>query len=52
MFGPFWSVWCKMALAEVDVSLPYRPKGIKHFEGECMPKVLFESQTLIIAICF
>ena len=22
MFGPFWSVWCKMALAEVGVSLP------------------------------
>ena len=22
MFGPFWSVWCKMALAEVCVSLP------------------------------
>ena len=21
MFGPFWSVWCKMALAEVGVSL-------------------------------
>ena len=23
MFGPFWSVWCKMALAEVGVSLPW-----------------------------
>ena len=22
MFGPFWSVWCKMALAEVGMSLP------------------------------
>ena len=22
MFGPFWSVWYKMALAEVGVSLP------------------------------
>ena len=22
MFGPFWSVWCKIALAEVGVSLP------------------------------
>ena len=22
MFGPFWSVWCKMALAEVGESLP------------------------------
>ena len=22
MFGPFWSVWSKTALAEVDVSLP------------------------------
>ena len=22
MFGPFWSVWCKMALVEVGVSLP------------------------------
>ena len=22
MFGPFWSVWCKTALAEVGVSLP------------------------------
>ena len=22
MFGPFGSVWCKMALGEVDVSLP------------------------------
>ena len=22
MFGPFWSVWCKMALAEVGGSLP------------------------------
>ena len=21
MFGPFWSVWCKIALAEVGVSL-------------------------------
>ena len=23
MFGPFWSVWCKMAQAEVGVSLPW-----------------------------
>jgi hypothetical protein len=23
MFWPFWSVWCKMALAEVGVSLPW-----------------------------
>ena len=23
MFGPFWSVWCKIALAEVGVSLPW-----------------------------
>ena len=23
MFGPSWSVWCKMALAEVGVSLPW-----------------------------
>ena len=22
LFGPFWSVWCKMALAEVGMSLP------------------------------
>ena len=22
MFGPFWSVWCKTALAEVGLSLP------------------------------
>ena len=22
MFGPFWSVWCKMALVERGVSLP------------------------------
>ena len=22
MLGPFWSVWCKMALTEVGVSLP------------------------------
>ena len=22
MFGPFWSAWCKIALAEVGVSLP------------------------------
>ena len=22
MFGPFWSVWCKMARAEVGASLP------------------------------
>ena len=22
MFYPFWSVWCKMALAEVGMSLP------------------------------
>ena len=22
MFGPFWSVWCKIALAEVGMSLP------------------------------
>ena len=22
MFGPFWSVWCKMALAKVGMSLP------------------------------
>ena len=22
MFGPFWSVWCKTALAEVGMSLP------------------------------
>ena len=23
MFGPFWSVWCKITLAEVGVSLPW-----------------------------
>ena len=23
MFGPFWSVWCKMALVEVGASLPW-----------------------------
>ena len=23
MFGPFWSVWYKIALAEVGVSLPW-----------------------------
>ena len=23
MFGPFWSVWCKTALEEVGVSLPW-----------------------------
>ena len=23
MFGPFWSVWCKTALAEVGMSLPW-----------------------------
>ena len=22
MFGPFWSVWCKIALAEAGMSLP------------------------------
>ena len=22
MFGPFWSVWCKISLAEVGMSLP------------------------------